>query len=155
MIKESEIILKQPTRKKIYKTINSQPGICIRELERTLRLALGELTYHIPLLLKCGLIVEEFDGYFRRFFPSTINVSDKKIISLLRKHAVVKVMPFLLSNKKFTNREMSNALSISPSTTNWHLNRFIANNLIKKFKSKDKIYYSLDNRKAINRIYLQ
>lgn len=151
---EKRETLKLKTRRKIYEAILEQPGICIRELERTLSLAMGELTYHLPILLKSKLIQEDNDGYFRRFFSANINEKDKNVFSLLRRDAAKRVIPLFLAVKKITNKELSKALSISPSTASWHIHRMKTNKLLNENKQGNKIYYSLKDRKAINKIYL-
>ena len=72
-MKNKKNILEQKIRKRIYLIIVSQPGICIRELERTLNLGMGQLIYHLSILIKNDIIKEEDDGVFRRFFPSLGN----------------------------------------------------------------------------------
>ncbi len=150
----NENVLNLGTRRNIFETIKKQPGICIRELERTLKLAIGELTYHLPILLNANLIQEERDGYFRRFFPLDINDKEKNIISALRSDAVKKVVPLLLSKERVTQKDVSEALSISISTAKWHLDRLEKNSLVERKKKGKTIYFSLKDKEAVKKIYL-
>jgi predicted transcriptional regulator len=154
-VRTKKVVLNLDTRKKIHDTILAQPGICIRELERTINIALGELTYHIPILLKNKLIKEERDGYFRRFYPINLSKEEMFILSILRRDAVRRVIPILLKNRKVTNKILSNSLSITPSTASWHISRLKQNNLLIESKSKNKTEYSLRDKNAIERIYMR
>jgi predicted transcriptional regulator len=146
-------VLKLATRKKIYDTIREQPGICIRELERTLEMAMGELTYHLPILLKSGVIEEEKDKYFRRFYLSDFSKRDRLIISLLRRDVVKRVVPILLNHQKISNKILREELKISKSTAHWHLERLINIGLIVKQEGDKIITFSLKDREAVRKIY--
>jgi predicted transcriptional regulator len=146
-------VLELDTRKKIYDAIIDQPGICIRELERTISISMGQLTYHLPILLKSGLIIEESDEHFRRFFSSNLSKKDIKIMSFFRRDAVKKVIPLFLSRKEITNKDISQDLKINPSTANWHIKRMKENNLINERRKGNSIYYSLKDHEAIKYIY--
>ncbi len=76
MIIEKGRLLELETRKKIYTLIKNRPGIYLRELERETGFTMGQLTYHLSLLVKANLIKEEIAGRFRRFYPLGLNVYD-------------------------------------------------------------------------------
>jgi predicted transcriptional regulator len=140
-------------RKRIFDAIVEQPGICIRELERTLNISIGQLTYHLPILVKSGLIVEESDEHFRRFFHFGIDRKGVKLISFFRRDAVKRVIPVFISKKEVTNKDLSQDLGITPSTANWHIKRMRANGLVHEKKKGNKTYYSLKDIEAIKYIY--
>ena len=147
-------VLELDSRNKIFKTIIKQPGICIRELERTLEIAMGELTYHLPILIKADLILEENDGYFRRFYSKDFRREEIKMLSFLRREAAKKVIPLLLKYKRINNNLLKKELSISKSTASWHLSRLKQNKLVEVQKEGAKTYYSLTDSEAVKKIYL-
>ena len=153
IIEEQKDILALDTRRRIFDAIKEQPGICIRELERALDLALGELTYHLPILLKGELIKEENDGYFRRFFPVGINAKEMNIISALRRDSVKRVVPLILKNEKVTTQEISQILGISHSTAKWHLDRMEKNGLVNRKMIGRKHYFYFANIEGVKKIY--
>ncbi len=149
-----EGVLELPTRKEIFDTVKAQPGICIRELERTLGLAIGELTYHLPILLKAGLINEDNDGYFRRFFPNGLSKKEMSVIALMRRDAAKRVIPLLLSMGKVDSRQLSEELSLSISTAKWHLERMEKNDIVIKRKVGKTNYFELKDTDVVRKIYL-
>jgi predicted transcriptional regulator len=155
VIEKQKDLLALETRRKIYDIIKEQPGICIRELERTSGFAIGELTYHLPLLSKAGLLDEENDNYFRRFYLAGMKKEDLAIISMLRREAVRKVIPLFFENEKVSVKLLSKKLGVSASTASWHINRMKQNKLIKELNGKGKErFYTLKEADAIKRIYL-
>lgn len=143
----NDVTLKLETRKKIYETIQKQPGICVRELERELNITMGQLTYHLLILLKAGLIKEESDNYFRRFYPVGL-VLDTKLLNLFKRNSTKDVVVFLLNGRK-TNKELSKKLRISPSAISWHIKFLEKHKLLNKERVGKKVYYSLKDRDSI------
>jgi predicted transcriptional regulator len=52
-------LLDLETRKRIYTLIKNRPGIYLRELERETGFTIGQLTYHLPIMVKANLISQE------------------------------------------------------------------------------------------------
>ena len=135
------------TRKKIYKTIKKEPGICVRELERELNIAMGQLTYHLLILLRVKLIKEESDNYFRRFYPAD-TVLDIKLANIFKRKSTKDTIVALLDGKK-TNKELSEKLRISPSAISWHIKFLEKHKLLNKERFGKKACYSLKDRNSI------
>ena len=60
--------LELETRRKIYEQINKSPGIHFRELERRLKVVVGNLQYHLQYLEKKNLIRTLNDEDYVRYF---------------------------------------------------------------------------------------
>ena len=140
-------ILNLETRKKIYKTVKKEPGICVRELERELNIAMGRLTYHLLILLRAKLIKEESDNYFRRFYPADA-VLDIKLATMFKRKSTKDTIVALLRGKK-TNRELSEMLRISPPAISWHIKFLEKHRLLNRERLGRNVYYSLKDRDSI------
>ena len=134
-------------RKEIYKTIQKQPGICVRELERELNIAMGQLTYHLLVLLKANLIKEESDNYFRRFYPAGA-VLDIKLANIFKRKSTKDMIVSLFNGRK-TNIELSEKLRVSPPAISWHIKFLEKHRLLSKERFGRNVYYSLKDRDSI------
>lgn len=121
-------------RKRIYETIRSSPGIHLRELERILGIAVGNLQYHLHYMEKKNLISTLKDEQFVRYFvrDKELDDKDRMILSFLRKNACRHILIFLLDEPGANNKDISSVVGLSPSTVSWHLNKMVASGIVSK-----------------------
>jgi predicted transcriptional regulator len=124
------------TRRKIYEQIKKSPGIHFRELERRLQLAVGSLQYHLQYLQKKNLIKASSDEDYVRYFVKdrSLNETERKIISFLRRSGCRHILLQLLENPNLNNKELSLAVGLSPSTISWNLNKLAEAGIIERKK---------------------
>lgn len=147
-------LLELETRKKIYALINNIPGIYIRELERETSFTMGQLTYHLSLLVKANLVKEEFDARYKRFYPLGLSNYDRKIISLLRRPVLRKIIIIILEKRSITNKELSENISLSPATISWYLHNLKDAGLINNETRGNEIIYSLKDENEIIKVLI-
>lgn len=138
--------LDSETRERIYGIIKNTAGICIRELQRETGFAIGQLTYHLSILLKSNLINEESDNRFRRFYVKDIPEDERKLLFLLRHNTIRKIIILLLEKEKIMNKEISKSLLLSPATISWYIHNLKEHKLVKEDKND---LYLLNNREEI------
>jgi len=131
------------SRRKIYNLIEENPGLHFREIERRTGLAVGSLQYHLEYLQKKHLIKTFRQGKFLRYYSVKESVIEEKAaMSFLRKESARKIILFLLNKKKANNLVISNAVSLSPSTTSWHLDQLVKEGVIAKDKrGRESIFF--------------
>jgi predicted transcriptional regulator len=152
---EAEKALSLPVRKKIYDIVAENPGLHFREIQRRTNLAVGNLQYHLEFLEKKHLIKTQRDGKFLRYYSVRgIQVEEKDLMALLRKKTIRKIVLFLLNNSIANNLQIAKALQLSPSTTSWHLNKLLTQNVIEKKIKGRKTYYSLKNPEQVKQLIL-
>ncbi|PJA17940.1 MAG: transcriptional regulator [Candidatus Diapherotrites archaeon CG_4_10_14_0_2_um_filter_31_5] len=123
------------SRRKLYDLIEENPGLHFRELERRTGLAVGSLQYHLEFLQKKHLIKTFRQGKFLRYYSVKESVvKEKAVMSFLRKESARKIILFLLEKKKANNLRISKAVSLSPSTTSWHLDQLVKEEVLGKEK---------------------
>ncbi|MEZ5335743.1 MAG: winged helix-turn-helix transcriptional regulator [Methanolobus sp.] len=122
------------TRKRIFETIRSSPGIHLRELERSLGIAVGSLQYHLHYMQKKNLISAQKDEQFIRYFVKNkeLNESDRIIMSFLRKKACRHILMALMEYPGRNNKDISSAVDLAPSTVSWHLKKMVSSGVMKK-----------------------
>jgi predicted transcriptional regulator len=123
------------TRKRIFETIRSSPGIHLRELERSLGIAVGSLQYHLHYMQKKNLISSQKDEQFIRYFVKNkdLNESDRTVMSFLRKKACRHILIALMEYPGLNNKDISSVVNLAPSTVSWHLNKMVASGVVKKY----------------------
>ena len=145
-------ILELKTREKIYSIIKEKPGICVRELQRETRFSIGQLSYHLSLILRANLIKETLDKRFRRFYPLETNEFEMKILSLLRQNSIRNILTLFLVKNKITNKELSKNIKLSKSTISWYIQNLENFNLLNKEINGNKILYSLKEKQKIQTV---
>jgi predicted transcriptional regulator len=128
--------LELETRKRIYDQIKKSPGIHFREIQRRLELVVGSLQYHLHYLEKRNLIKASSDGDYVRYFARdrSLTETERKILSLLRRSSCRHILIQLLKNPNLNNKELSQAVGLSPSTISWNLNKLVEAGIIERVK---------------------
>ncbi len=134
------------TRKRIYETIVLNPGLHFRELQRRVNMPTGVLSYHLNVLCKRGLVVEKREGRYVRYFPNTaMTVEERKLMSLLRNAILREILIFLLTKGRVSHGEITQHLSLAPSTVSYHLTRLVKSDVLLKEIVGRVTYYSVKN----------
>ncbi len=149
-----EKLLELETRKRIYTLIKNRPGIYLRELERETNFTIGQLTYHLPILVGANLIKEETTGRFKRFYPLGLNAYERKILPLLRRPNLRKIIILVLENKIITNKELSEKMSLSAATISWYIQILKDANLIRNEITEDGVFYLLMDEDEIIKVLI-
>lgn len=129
--------LELETRRRIYEQIKKSPGIHFRELERRLNVVVGNLQYHLQYLEKRNLIRSSNDEDYVRYFVKdrSLNENERRILSLLRRSGCRHILIQLLNNPELNNKELSQAVGLSPSTISWNLNKLVEAGIIERKKT--------------------
>ncbi len=139
-------------RKKIYQTIEDSPGLHLRQIDRKIDIPLGTIRYHLRVLEKKNLITSKKEGKYKRFYAKgSIDRSDKKILSSLRKEIPRTIILFLMEYSGSTHKEINEALDIAPSTLSYHLKKLRKKNMVINKKSE----YSIKDPEKIADLLIQ
>lgn len=143
--------LELEARKQIYQTVLKSPGLHFRELQRRTDFVTGVLQYHLDYLKKNGLLVEEKDRDYSRFFVvDEMGEDDRRVLSFLRQRTVRKILMHLLVNPHTKHKDIAREVSVSPSTLSWHLKRLTdAGVLLSDTKGRESYFSILDSNRII------
>ena len=146
---ELEQALKLDVRKKIYNTIKRNPGLHFRELQRRVGIATGAMQYHLDYLTKKHLIKTERETKFLRYYLVRQTFEETGLMSLLRQESIRKIIVFLMQRRFANNTNISQIVGLSPSTTSWHLEKLVENEIIEKSRRGRKTYFKIVDKERI------
>jgi len=140
-----EEILENERRREIYKFIEKNPGVHLRKLQRTLKMPLASLEYHLNYMVRKKIILREKDGRYRRYYVKQLDAEDKKILSALRQERMREIVLIVLSNEKAKYQTLLNDLHIPPSTLSLYLKYLVDHNiLVRHIIGRENIYILQD-----------
>lgn len=130
-------ILDNEKRRKIYATIDSSPGIHLRELQRTLNMPLTTLEYHLNYMSRKKILFAEAQDRYKRYYTKPLDPEDKKLLAALRQKRMREIVLIILANGKANYQLLTEQLRLSPSTLSSYLKYLVTSNIL----AKDKIGY--------------
>ena len=144
------------TRRRIYELIKKTPGIHFREIERRLKVAVGNLQYHLQYLEKKNLIKVEKDEEYIRYYPkgTPLDETDKKIMSFLRRRTSRRILIYLLNNPYANNKDVSTAVGLSPSTVSWHLSKLVEARVVERKKEGRESFFKVRDAERIVKLLI-
>lgn len=138
---------KTDTRSTVLKTVEENPGLHFREIQRRTRCATGQLQYHLYQLEREGIIVRKIDGRVTRYFSNERGtVMERNILFHLRNRESLSIIMKLLSGDMVASelagkRKDEEALD--------RLNIMVKEGIVDQRRSGSEIYYSLHDRNSI------
>ena len=143
------------TRRTVYDTVVSHPGIHLRELERITSLPLGVVRYHLDRLQREGLIFSEEDPYFKRFFPKgRIPNVPTDTFAALRQESLRKIVLYLLSNPGSTHASMMSAMDMPASTLSTYLSILLSKDVVKRERRGKENLYSVVDEEGVVKVLM-
>ncbi|MEK6959037.1 MAG: winged helix-turn-helix transcriptional regulator [archaeon] len=148
-LKDLEEAMILSPRDKIYATIAKNPGLHFREVQRRTGIATGAMQYHIDYLQKKAMISEKKEGKFSRFYPTGGTQVNTDLMNLLRQDSVRKIILFLMNRRKATLKNISKEVMLSPSTTNFHMQKLLLSGVVGQKETSGKTYFSIKDKEPI------
>ncbi|NWF87127.1 winged helix-turn-helix transcriptional regulator [Candidatus Bathyarchaeota archaeon] len=127
-------ILENERRRKIFKVIETNPGIHLRELQRALNIPLATLEYHLGYMTRKKIIYSEAAGHRKRYYAKPLDPEDRKILSVLRQKRMREIVLTILANKKVRYQSLSEHLKLPRSTLSFYLKYLVDNKILLKEK---------------------
>ena len=146
---ELEQALQLDVRKKIYNTVKRNPGLHFRELQRRVGIAPGAMQYHVDFLQKKHLLKTEREKKFLRYYLVRQKFEETDLMGLLRQESIRKIAVFLMQKKFASTASISESVSLSPSTTSWHLEKLVENGIAEKKRRGKKTFYKITDKQRI------
>lgn len=136
-------------REDILGTVTAIPGVHLRDVERRVRLPLGQVLYHLDRLERMGLVVSTRDNGFRRYFrvgAVGVGRGEKRYLSALR-HEVPRRLVLRLLEKPGprSHKELLSELGVAGSTLSFHLQRLLTSGvLVREQRGASNLYALAD-----------
>jgi predicted transcriptional regulator len=149
VVKEAPSSLNNSTRAAIYDFVVANPGVQFRGICAGLSIAVGTAEFHLGVLKRAGLISFVRDGKYKRFFATkTFNLTEMKLISLLRHDTVKEILSRIAGESHVTHGRLASELSITSQGLTWQMNRLKEEGVVQAKFEGLKVSYS------INQVYL-
>jgi predicted transcriptional regulator len=157
---DQSILLNLEKRRKIYNYIKKHPGLHFREVSRVLKIPKTTMDYHLFYLKKHGLITEQTEnGYLRYYASKDIGQINKKILNVLRQDVPRSVILYLLM---YPNKSQAQILKFAKSwndhpskigchlnkhhtTISFHLKKLLKMDVIEAFQKGNEVKYGVKN----------
>ena len=113
-----EEVLEYETRRRIYRLIEDEPGLHLRELERRSGVPLSTLRHHLRYLRQHGLVEAVEDKNVRRYFATNLaEPMDRRALAVLRQESLRRVVLYVLARGGSADyQDIMKDLQIPPST---------------------------------------
>jgi predicted transcriptional regulator len=152
---EKDLAESLEARKKLISIIKIKPGIHFREIHKESGLAMGELEYHLGVLVKLELISEKKSSYYTRYYPSLkLGTQDKNIMELLRQKMLRDILIFIISSDNVTHGDVASEFKILKSTVSFYMKKLIKSGIVNKEKKGRNVYYTVPEPERVLKLIL-
>ncbi len=145
-------ILENSSRHKIYMMIKKNPGLHLRELQRTVDIPLATLQYHLNYMVRRNIIIEEKSEHYTRYYVSALETEDKKLLSILRNGRLRDIVMIILVNEKAKYQFLLETLKLPASTISFYLKYLVDNDVIERTRIGYENIYTLKNQERVEKI---
>jgi len=144
-------VLANTTRRQVYETVNRQPGLHLREIERRTGIPLSTLNYHLDFLVKYDLLERETDGHYTRFYAKDIEEDERKLLTVLRQKTLRNILLELIDREKMSYQELLEHLEIPASTLSFYMNKLLKADTVSLHRIGRENFYTIKNGKKVAR----
>jgi len=117
-------VVTNSTRSELLAFIVSNPGVYLRYVSEEMGLAMGDVQYHLWILIKEGVIVDRRDGRYRRFFESgRYGEVEQKVISVLRQDTAGRILVRLAEFGPISHMRLAATLGVTSQAVTWQMRR--------------------------------
>ena len=127
----------------IYEYVRAHPGSHVREMARELRLATGDLHYHLFWLEKHGFVKTRKSGFYRFVFPAMVFGDEQEVLlGVLSKETPREILLCLLLDT-LTQSDLARSLGYSQPTISWHMDRLVQLGVVSRRKAGAELIYDV------------
>jgi predicted transcriptional regulator len=144
-------VLELETRRELFDVVRAFPGLHMREIQRKVGLSIALTEYHLRVLTKTGLVTETTEGGYKRYYPAPeeggrgMGSRERRMLGTLRQSIPLRITLLLLKMGQATNKDMSDALGLSPSRLSFHLKKLLKAGVIRQLPRAEGKGYALED----------
>lgn len=125
------------TRTRIRTCVEAHPGLHFNGLSRQLDVATGQLQYHLRHLVDHDTLVRETYYGQTHYYPPDTDPSHRGILALVRRETSRDILFDLLEHGPARPTDVVDRLDIARSTLQWHLDRLVEQDVVRKRTDPD------------------
>lgn len=144
--------LELETRRRLFEIVTESPGVHFRELQRLAKMPTGTLEYSLSCLVKSGIVEEQAEGGYLRYYPSLkFSAADKAMLSSMRQEIPRGVVLWLVQHPRSTHKDILSAFTFTAPTLTYHLKRLVASGVLATEKEGGRaVYFVQDHERVVN-----
>ncbi len=140
-------LLENKTRKQLVDIIEEEPGLSQQELCNAVDAGWGNTTYHLQRLEQAGFIRSKKQGHHRRFYRTgTVENQDIEALGVLKNDNANKIARYLINDPGANQKDVCEALDISPSLAHKWIKRLEENELVESEREWRSKHYTPHER---------
>lgn len=129
--------MSEGTRGQIRTFVEAHPGTHFNGLVRKLGLASGQTQYHLRHLVDSDRLVRESYYGQTHYYPPDADPWARGVLALLRRETARDVIFDLLVHEPARPGAVTDRLGIARSTLEWHLDRLVEQDVVRKRRDAD------------------
>jgi predicted transcriptional regulator len=151
-IKRSEG-LDNDTRRAIYEIIEDDPGVCIQEAADRAGVSYSTASYHLKRLVKMDYVERREDGNKVRYYKNGggFTQAERELVPVLKNDEAMAVFQHIVENPWCYRAEVAEALDVSHTTVNWHLDQLQEVDLVEEHREGRNCHLHVDDE-ALDRV---
>jgi len=128
----------------IYEYVRGHPGTHVRGMARELRLATGDLQYHLFWLERHGFVKTKKCGFYRFVFPTMVFREEQEVLlGVLSQETPREILLCLMLDSAMTQSDLARSLGHSQPTVSWHMDRLVQLGVVSKRRTGAGILYDV------------
>ena len=128
----------------VYEYIRRHPGTHVRGMAKGLRLATGDLQYHLNWLEKNGFVKTKKSEFYRFVYPTMVfNEEQEVLLGVLSQESPREILLHIVQLGPMTQGELARSLGHSQPTVSWHIDRLVQVGVVVKKASAGGSAYEL------------
>lgn len=138
-------------QKLIFNFISNNPGSHLRKISRSIGMPLSTLRYHLDYLEKQEILIGKKDKNLKIYYiVGRLDIVDRNITPLLQQKRFRDIILVIITNPGLTHTEISDRLSLKPSTLSKYINILRARRIIyHKKKGRNRYFYAIDEKRIM------
>lgn len=140
-------LLENETRRELHELIEDNPGLSTQELCDEVGAGWGNTVYHLQRLEQAGFVTSEKQGHHRRFYKNgDVEQSDIEALGVLKNDNASKIARYLVDEPGSKQKEVCEALDISPSLAHKWISRLEEQDLVESEREWRSKHYEPDEK---------
>jgi len=145
-------------RHRILEYLRNEPGQDQAGIQRDLEMSTGSAVYNLSVLSDKGYLTVHRDGRHKRYYVNgnalrpVANGMTKYIVSALRNVNTKRMAMYLLERPGAAQKEVSEGLSLDPSTVHWHAERLKKVGVLSSMREGRNVAYRIERPEIICQI---
>lgn len=151
---ERPVEIELDTRRRIYDHVVANPGNHLRAIKHELDMPMGQLEYHLLYLEKRGLLESKEDRYYKRFYPSRMSATDRRVLSAIRQEKPRQIVLIVLQDPGVDHRTIQEGMGIGASSLSFYMKDLMEKEVVEKRKEGRRSLYIVKDPHRVVRILI-